>query len=136
MIRQCSVLIRNEQGSVYDVTKILAEAGINLKSMMIADTADYGVMRIIADDTEKAAGLLREAGYTARVKEVVAAAVPDRVGGLCSMLRILDENGINMEYMYSMITGSSSEAYMVMRVDDNEKTENVLAEGGIRLISG
>ncbi len=136
MIRQCSVLIRNEQGSVYDVTKILAEAGINLKSMMIADTADYGVMRIIADDTEKAAGLLREAGYTARVKEVVAAAVPDRVGGLCSMLRILDENGINMEYMYSMITGSSSEAYMVMRVDDNETTEKVLAEGGIRLISG
>ena len=123
MIKQCSVLIRNEQGSVYDVTKILAEAGIDLRSMMIADTADYGVMRIIADEgTEKAAALLREAGYTAKVKDVVAAAVPDRVGG------------INMEYMYSMITGSSSEAYMVMRVNDNEKTEKVLKEGGIRLI--
>ena len=135
MIKQCSVLIRNEQGSVYDVTKILAEAGIDLRSMMIADTADYGVMRIIADEgTEKAAALLREAGYTAKVKDVVAAAVPDRVGGLAGMLRILDENGINMEYMYSMITGSSSEAYMVMRVNDNEKTEKVLKEGGIRLI--
>lgn len=135
-IKQLSVYLENKQGSISDITDILAENCIDLRSMCIADTSEFGILRIIAENVEAAAKLLNEAGHTATVREVVAFAVPDEAGGLARVLRILDESGVNMEYMYALLTNEVGKAYIVMRVDDNKKTESILTENGIEVLFG
>lgn len=134
-IRQLSVLVENKKGTLLKITDMLSEAGIDLRSICVADTEEYGIMRLIADDNRKAAEVLSNSGYVARVRDVVAVAIPDKAGGLNHVLHILDENDINLEYMYSVITARSDRAYMVMRVNDNDKTETVLRENNIEVLT-
>ena len=116
--------------------KLLSDAGINLRSMCIADTERFGVLRVIADDPEKADEVLKAAGETFRIRELVAFSMPDRAGGLSEVLSVLAENDINMEYLYALITGKDrNKACAVMRVEDNEKTERILRENGIEVLS-
>jgi len=134
-IKQLSVLAENEKGSLKKITGALKENGIDLRSICVADTENYGIIRIVADDTKKAEKALSEAGFTAKTKEVVAAAIPDRPGGLDSILSLFDDNGIDLEYMYSIISSHKGDACMVLRVDDNEKAEKLLADNGIRVLN-
>ena len=134
-IKQISIYLANRSGELAKVTKIISDAGINLRSMCIADTERFGVLRVIADDPEKANEVLKAAGETFRIRNVVAFAMPDRAGGLTEVLSVLAENDINMEYMYALITGKDKDkAYAVMRVEDNEKTERILRENGIEVL--
>ena len=133
-IRQLSVFVENKQGSLHDITDALAKANINLRSMCVADTSNYGIVRIIADDPDKAKALLDADGQAANVRMVNAFAVPDQPGGLARVLNLLEGNGVNIEYMYALITSESGKAYSVMRTGDTEETDKILTENGIELL--
>ena len=133
-IKQVSVFVENKKGSLHEITDLLAKANVDLRSMCIADTSDYGIVRMIADDAERAQKVLCEAGHTANIRTVTAFAVPDEPGGLAKALNLLESNGVNIEYLYALITTATDKAYTVMRTDDTEKAESVLAQNGIELL--
>lgn len=133
-IRQLSVFVENKQGSLHEITDTLAGAGINLRSMCVADTSNYGIVRIIADDPDKAKALLDKEGHAANVRLINAFAVPDQPGGLANVLRLLEGNGVNIEYMYALITSESGKAYSVMRTGNTEETDQILKANGVELL--
>jgi len=133
-IRQLSVFVENKRGSLHEIADELAKANIDLRSMCIADTSEYGIVRIIVDDPIKAQKVLSDAGHTANIRVVTAFAVPDRPGGLANVLDILEERGINIEYLYALVTTEADKAYAVMRTDDSEIAEVVLKECGVELL--
>ena len=133
-IKQLSVFVENKQGSLHDITDALAKANINLRSMCVADTSNYGIVRIIADKTDEAKALLDNDGQAANVRLVNAFAVPDVPGGLSQVLKLLEGNGVNIEYMYALITTEAGKAYSVMRTGDTEKTDEILLANGIELL--
>ncbi len=133
-IRQLSVFVENKKGSLHEITDVLAKANIDLRSMCIADTSDYGIVRIIADDPIRAQAVLAEAGHIANVREVTAFASPDRPGGLAEVLDILEDNGVNIEYLYALVTKHVGKAVAVARTDAPEKAGKVLSENGIELL--
>ncbi|MEE1280390.1 MAG: ACT domain-containing protein [Oscillospiraceae bacterium] len=133
-IRQLSVFLENKKGTLHEITDVLAKENINLRSMCIADTTDYGIVRIIADDPDKAKEVLNAAGHTASIREVTAFAVPDCPGGLAKVLSILEANGVDIEYMYALVTKSVDKAYAVARTNDDKKSEAVLKANGIEIL--
>ena len=133
-IKQLSVFVENKQGSLHDITEALAKANINLRSMSVADTSNYGIVRIIADKPDEAKALLDNDGQAANVRLVNAFAVPDVPGGLSQVLKLLEGNGVNIEYMYALITTEVGKAYSVMRTGDAEKTDEILVANGIELL--
>ena len=133
-IKQLSVFVENKKGSLHDITDALAKANINLRSMCVADTSNYGIVRIIADDPEKAKALLDKDGHAANVRLVNAFAVPDQPGGLSKVLSLLEGCGVNIEYMYALITTEDGKAYSVMRTGDTAETDKILTENGIELL--
>ena len=133
-IRQLSIFVENKQGSLHDITEALAKANINLRSMSVADTSNYGIVRIIADKPDEAKALLDNDGQAANVRLVNAFAVPDVPGGLSQVLKLLEGNGVNIEYMYALITTEAGKAYSVMRTGDTEKTDEILVANGIELL--
>ena len=133
-IRQLSVFMENKKGSLHEITDILAKNNIDLRSMCIADTADYGIVRIIADDPAKALSILQASGHAANVREVTAFAVPDCPGGLATVLALLENNGIDIEYLYALITTATDKAYAVMRTENCAVTEALLKNNGIELL--
>lgn len=133
-IKQLSVFVENKKGSLHEITDILAKAKIDLRSMCIADTSDYGIVRMIANDPIRAKQILDEAGHAANVRTVTAFAVPDEPGGLAKALNLLESNGVNIEYLYALITTATDKAYTVMRSDNTEKAEQVLVANGIELL--
>ena len=133
-IKQLSVFVENKQGSLHEITDALAKANINLRSMSVADTSNYGIVRIIADDPDKAKALLDDDGHAANVRLVNAFAVPDQPGGLAKVLNMLEGNGVNIEYMYALITTESGKAYSVMRTGNTDETDKILTENGVELL--
>ena len=133
-IKQLSVFVENKQGSLHEITDALAKANINLRSMSVADTSNYGIVRIIADDPDKAKALLDGEGHAANVRLVNAFAVPDQPGGLATVLSLLEGKGVNIEYMYALITTEHGKAYSVMRTGNTEETDSILTENGIELL--
>ena len=133
-IKQLSIFVENKQGSLHEITDALAKANINLRSMCIADTSNYGIVRMIADDPERAKSLLDAEGHAANIRKVNAFAVPDQPGGLARVLSLLEGNGVNIEYMYALITTESGKAYSVMRTGNTEETDKILTENGIELL--
>lgn len=133
-IRQLSVFLENKKGTLHEISDVLANAGVDLRSMCIADTSDYGIVRIIADNPDKAKEVLGEAGHISNIREVTAFAVPDVPGGLAKVLSILEQNNVDIEYMYALVTRIAGKAYAVMRTNDDSKTEKILTENGIELL--
>ena len=133
-IKQLSVFVENKQGSLHEITDALAKANINLRSMSVADTSNYGIVRIIADDPNKAKELLDKEGHAANIRLVNAFAVPDQPGGLAKVLSLLEGKGVDIEYMYALITTEAGKAYSVMRTGDTEKTDEILLANGIELL--
>ena len=126
MIQQLSVFLENRAGQLYEVTELLAKNSVDMQALNIAETADYGVLRLIVDAPQKAAELLKEHGFIVRETPVVQAPVPDRPGGLNVVLRAIADADIDIEYMYSVMAQKDGVAYMVFRVDDTEKLDGVL----------
>ena len=133
-IRQLSVFVENKKGSLHEITDTLAKANIDLRSMCIADTSDYGIVRMIADNPQKAADALTAAGHTASIRVVTAFAVPDVPGGLSKVLCLIEENNVNIEYLYALVTTNKDKAYAVMRTDDCERTEALLCDNGVEIL--
>ena len=133
-IRQLSVFVENKKGTLHEITDELAKAGVDLRSMCLADTSDYGIVRIITNDPDRAQQVLAAAGHTSSVRVVTAFAVPDEPGGLARVLSLLEANGVNIEYLYALITTCAEKAYTVMRTDDPEKAETILKANGVELL--
>ena len=131
-IQQISVFLENRAGQLAEITKVLAGQGIDLRAISIAETADYGVLRMIVDDSQKAKSILLDSGYIMSVTPVLAVAVPDTPGGVASVLELLAEGHIDIEYMYSLFTHMEGKAYMVFRVSDEAKFKALLDGHGIQ----
>lgn len=135
-IHQISVFLENRAGQLADITGILADAQIDLRAINIAETSDYGVLRLIADKPQEAATTLLEQGFILSMTPVVAVSVPDTPGGLAKVLDVLAKENIDVEYMYSVFGQVDGLAHMVFRVADTEKLIAVLKANGVEPISG
>jgi hypothetical protein len=135
-VEQISVFLENRAGRLMEVSAILAEARVNIRALSLADTSDFGVLRLIVNNNEKAMETLKNAGFTVGKTNVVAVEVEDRPGGLHNILDVLFKAGINVEYMYAFVQQSGNNAVMIFRFDQTEKAMNVLAENNIKSIDG
>ena len=131
MVYQISVFLENRAGQLAEITGILADNNIDLRAISIAETADYGILRIIANDAQKSAAILMQHGYLLSLTPVVVISVPDQPGGIAPLLATMAENQIDIEYMYSLFTHIEGKAYMVFRVADADKFNALLSAQGI-----
>ena len=131
MVYQISVFLENRAGQFAEITGILAENGIDLRAISIAETADYGVLRMIVDNAEKATSILMQHGYLLSMTPVLVVAVPDAPGGIAPVLATLAEGNIDIEYMYSLFTHIEGKAYIVFRVAETEKFTTLLKSHSI-----
>ena len=134
-IQQISVFMENSPGKLAAFTRLLGEASIDLISLSIADTTNFGILRCIVDDYEHTVDVIAKAGYTVRLTEVLGAVVPDRPGGLAEVLAILSEEGISIEYLYSFVRNAGKNALLIFRVEELERAAAVLTGHGVTLIS-
>ena len=122
-IHQISVFLENRAGQLAEITKVLADSGIDMRAISIAETADYGVLRLIVDQPQKTTATLLEHGFVLSMTPVTVVAVPDQPGGLAPVLQLVAEGSIDIEYMYSLFTHKEGRAYMVFRVSDDENLQ-------------
>ncbi|MBN2427739.1 MAG: ACT domain-containing protein [Deltaproteobacteria bacterium] len=135
-VEQISIFIENQKGRLADVTRALGEAGINIRALSLADTSDYGILRLIVDNTDLAKQVLKEKSFTVHKTEVVAAGVPDRPLGLNSILEALDKENVNVEYMYAFPEHYSDNAIMIFRFDNPDEAIRILLENGFSVLRG
>ena len=135
-IDQISVFVENKPGKLVEVVEALGENSIDLRALSIADTADFGILRLIVNDSSKALEILRDAGFVTSVNQVVAVSVEDQPGSLARVLRVLSDGGASIEYVYAFITHEAGRAYVIIRADDNEKAVGILEAKGVKLASG
>ncbi len=135
-VEQISIFLENKSGRLAEVTGVLSRAGINIRALSLADTADFGILRLIVNQTDRAKQVLKETGFTVGKTEVVALEVPDRPGGLGEILKILFEAGINVEYMYAFVQRSGDNAIIIFRFDEADKAISVLTGAGVRVLRG
>ena len=134
-VYQISVFLENRAGQLAEITGVLAQKGIDLRAINIAETSDYGVLRLIADNPQAAATTLLEQGFILSMTPVVAVSVPDQPGGLAKVLDVLAKENIDVEYMYSVFGQVNGLAHMVFRVADTDKLISVLKDNGLEPIS-
>ena len=134
-VKQISVFIENTKGKLAQFTKLLGDEGIDLVSMSIADTTNFGILRGIVADYERAVEVIEKAGYTACITDVLAVTVPDQPGGLANILSILSTNGVSIEYLYSFVRRKGNNALIVFRVEEIEKAQEILLQNGIVLLN-
>ena len=134
-IKQISVFLENRPGALYAMTGVLAQNKIDLRALNVAETKDFGIVRIIVDNVYEATTVLKDAGYIHSVTPVLGVAIPDVPGGLNKVLQVLTDAGMNVEYMYAFLGGKDVDhAYMIFRVEDNTAASAALAARGIRTL--
>lgn len=133
MIKQISVFLENKPGQLADITGVLAKAKIDVRALNIAETVDYGLIRIIADQPEKAVKALEKAGFVANTIDVVAFCVPDKAGALSTVLSVLADADIGLSYLYSIFSMSDGKAAMIMKVAEPEQVEKILTKAGVHV---
>ena len=131
---QISIFLENKAGRLSEVTGILWQNQVNIRALAVADTTDFGVLRLIVDDNAKAEQVLKNAGFTVRKTKVVAVEVADQPGGLHSILEMLYKAGINVEYMYAFVRQSGDNAVMIFRFDQPEQAIDVLSQNGVTIV--
>ena len=132
-VYQISIFLENRAGQLAEVTRVLAENAIDMRAISIAETSDYGVLRLIVDDAEKATFVLHQHGFILSMTPVSVVAVPDEIGGLAPVLEALAKGQMDVEYMYSLFTHRAGTAYMVFRVEDDAKFAELLKPYRIQL---
>ncbi|MDR1754272.1 MAG: hypothetical protein LBR74_05130 [Eubacterium sp.] len=135
MLKQISVFVENKAGRLCAIMETLNGADIDVRSLNIADTTDFGIVRIIVNNTDKALNALRENSFTSKVTEVVGFTIEDHAGALYDVIKAFDQNQLNIEYSYSMMGKKLGEADIIVRTDDNEKAAELLKSKGISIIS-
>ena len=133
-IKQISVFLENKSGRLANVTKVLADNNVNIRALSIADTSDFGILRLIVNRPDEAYQMLKKEEFTVSTNEVVAVAVPDQPGGLASILKIFQECGANLEYLYAFIGLDQGMAIMICRVEQKELAEQALQDNNIRIL--
>jgi len=134
-IKQLTVFVQNKKGTVVSVTDILAKNNINMRALSIAETQDFGILRLIVDDEKTAEDVLAKNGYVIKVIDVVGVKIGDEPGKLTEALDVLDKADINVEYLYAFMARTEKHAYVVLRVEDNSIAENALENAGFHLIT-
>ena len=134
-IKQLSVFVENKQGRLSEITGILQGAGVDIRALSLADTTDFGILRLIVDKEDVAEAALRGAGLTVRLTPVIAAGIADRPGGLAEAMALLRDGGISVEYMYAFISRRKEMAYVILRVDDNGKAAELLQKAAFPLLT-
>ncbi len=132
MLKQISIFLSNIPGNLAKFTKTLLDNDINLKAICVAETADFGILRILVDKTDECVKVLKDNNYLTTLTDVVAVEVPDKPGALYDVAKILGDNNVNIEYLYSTLIKDN--AMIVLRVDDNEKTVDILNNEGIKTL--
>ena len=134
-IKQLTVFIQNKKGTVVSVTDILSKNNVNLRALSIAETQDFGILRLIVNDEKAAESVLAENGYLIKVIDVVGVKIGDEPGKLTAALDVLDKANINVEYLYAFMARTEKHAYVVLRVEENEEAEAALAKAGFKIIT-
>ncbi len=134
-VKQISVFLENKKGRLAELTDTLERETINMRALSLADTADFGVLRIIVDDVDRALAVLKAAGFVAQVTEVIAIEVEDKPGGLHHILKVLDAAAINVEYLYAYVEKRKAAAVVICKVDDRGKAGDALKKAGIATIA-
>ncbi len=134
-IKQLSVFVENKKGRLAEITGILAEHGVDIRALSIADTADYGILRLIVDDPERASLVLKGADVTVSITNVVGIAVDDSPGAFAGAMATLRDGDVDIEYAYAFITREPGKAYVILRPDDREKAVAVLKDAGVKVIT-
>jgi len=135
-VEQISVFLENKPGALAEVTRILGESGVNIRALSLADTKDFGILRLIVNDNEKAKEVLGRKGLTVRKTEVVAIEVPDRPGGLADIMKLLAEAAINVEYLYAFVQRSGQNAIIIFRFDETDRAITVLSAKNVHILQG
>ncbi len=135
-VEQIAIFLENKSGRMADITAILAQNGINIRAMSLADTADFGILRLIVNDTEKARNVLKDSGFTVGTTQVLVVEVGDKPGGLAHVLKVIKEGGLNIEYMYAFTQRSGETGLIIFRFDELDRAIDILAKEQIRLLSG
>lgn len=135
LIKQLSIFVENKPGRLSAITKLLGESGVDIRALSIADTRDFGILRIIVNDPEKAVEALKSADCTVSLTSVIGIGVSDEPGGLSKAMEILYQNNISVEYMYAFLTPKEGTAYVILRVENNDKAIEALEENNIKILS-
>jgi hypothetical protein len=134
-VKQISLFLENKKGRLWEAMDVLAKAQINIRALSIADTSDFGILRLIVPDPEKAKKVLTKSNFTVRENDVIAVGVSDTPGGLAGILKVLTDADINVEYMYAFVEKSGKKAVVVLRMDSISKGKIVLKKAGISVLS-
>jgi len=134
MAKQISVFLENKAGRLSHVTKVLGEAEINIRALSIADTSDFGILRLIVNDPDKAYRILKEAGFTVSETEVIAVQVPDSPGGLATVLEQMTAENLNIEYLYAFLGTTGEDALVIFKVEDINRARNIFQAKGIKFL--
>lgn len=135
-VEQISIFLENRAGRLTEVTRVLSEAGVNIRALSLADTSDFGILRLIVTDHERAKEVLKEHGFTVGRTSVIAVEVDDRPGGLHHILELLSNSQINVEYMYAFVQQSGKNAVLIFRFDRTDQAIEILQKNNITIISG
>jgi hypothetical protein len=135
-VEQISIFIENKTGRLAEVSRVIGEKGVNIRALSLADTSDFGILRLLVDNTDVALSTLKDGGFTVNKTEVVAVEVPDQPGGLCTILQVLDDAAINVEYMYAFVDRNAGNAVIIFRFDEADNAIDTLQEKGINILSG
>jgi hypothetical protein len=135
-VQQISVFLENKAGRIAEVTSVLSEIGVNIRALAMADTSEFGVLRLLVDDNLKAEKALKNRGFTVGKTDVVAVEVEDKPGGLHHILNLLQDENINVEYMYAFVRQSGDNAVMIFRFDQIDAAVKRLKDGGVKVIQG
>lgn len=135
-VEQISIFLENKAGRLAEVSRVLSEAGVNIRALSLADTSDFGILRLIVDNNDKAKAVLKERGFTVGKTDVVAVEVEDRPGGLSRILDILSRQNINVEYMYAFVQHSGKDAVIIFRFDDIDMAVKLLQENNVKVLEG
>lgn len=133
-IKQISVFVENKAGRLADITAVLEKSGVDIRALSVADTTNYGILRLIVSDPDKAETALKDAGVTVSITTVLGIGIPDVPGGFSRAVRVLSDAGISVEYAYAFITPRVGTAYVIIRVEDNDRAAQILRDKGITLI--
>ena len=134
-IKQLSVFVENSQGRLQQIIDVLGENHINIRALSLADTAEFGILRLIVDEDEKASALLKEKGVISKITEVIAVSIDDCAGGLAAVTRAITDAGIGIEYTYAFLGRSEGKALLVIQTSDEKRAESILREKGVTLVS-
>ena len=134
-IKQLTVFVQNSKGTVVSVTDILSKNNVNLRALSIAETQEFGILRLIVNDEKTAEAVLTENGYLIKVVDVVGVKISDEPGKLTEALAVLDSANINVEYLYAFMARTEKHAYVVLRVEDNDIAEELLTGAGFKMVS-